>query len=85
MSTAGLVLGISGLAFYFLYPFLWYLSVGLVFPLVVVGLPLSGAAFYRARKDGTSLMIPVAGLATNAVALALSSFVGFFLWEVPVN
>ena len=86
MSTAGLVLGITGLVFYFvLYPFLWYLSVGLVFPLVVVGLPLSGAAFYRARTDGTSLMVPVAGLATNAVALVLCSLVGFFIWEVPVN
>ena len=86
MSTAGLVLGITGLVFYFiLYPFLWYVSVGLVFPLVVVGLPLSGAAFYRARKDGTSRIIPLAGLATNAVALVLSSFVGFYLWDVPVN
>ena len=79
MSTAGLVLGITGLVFYFI------LFSPLAIPFVVVGLPLSGAAFYRARKDGTSRIIPLAGLATNAVALVLSSFVGFYLWDVPVN
>lgn len=69
MGTAGLVLGITGLAFF---PFL-------LAPLfVVVGLPLSGAAFYRAQKGGTSLMVSVAGLATNAVAAALSTPIGWF-------
>lgn len=86
MSTAGLVLGITGLVFVFIeFLFLGNLSSPLAIPLVVVGLPLSGAAFYRARTDGTSRIIPLAGLATNAIALALSSFVGFFLWGVPVN
>ncbi len=81
MSTAGLVLGITGLVFYFiLYPFLSYFIAQLMLPLAVVGLPLSGAAFYRARTDGTSRIIPLAGLATNAVALVLSSFVGLYLW-----
>ena len=82
MSTAGLVLGITGLTFIFIgYSsfidlFLWYLLGLLVSLFAVVGLPLSGAAFYRARTDGTSLMTSVAGLATNAVVLALSSFGG---------
>ena len=83
MSAAGLVLGITGLVFVFIGGFF-----SLVIPFVVVGLPLCGAAFYRARKDGTSIIIPLAGLATNAVALVLSSFVGFYLWylwDVLVN
>ena len=75
MSTAGLVLGITGLVFIFI----GFLFSPLAIPFVVVGLPLSGAAFYRARTDGTSLIIPLAGLATNAVALVLSSFVGWVL------
>ena len=75
MSTAGLVLGITGLAFCVAGLIAFYPI--LLAPLfVVVGLPLSGAAFYRARKDGTSLMIPVAGWATNAAAAALSTPLG---------
>ncbi len=79
MSTAGLVLGMTGLAIcvrgiFVFYPFYLILLAPLF---VVVGLPLSGAAFYRARTDGTSLIIPLAGLATNAVAAALSTPLGF--------
>ena len=85
MSTAGLVLGITGLAFCVAGLIAFYPI--LLAPLfVVVGLPLSGAGFYRARKDGTSLMVPVAGLATNAVALVLSTPLGFiFAWVGAIS
>ena len=80
MSIAGLVFGITGLVFVFIeILFLGSLLSLHAAPLVVVGLPLSGAAFYRARTDGTSRIIPLTGLATNAVALALSSFGGLVL------
>ena len=78
MGTAGLVLGMTGLAFCILGLIAFY-PILLVPLFVVVGLPLSGAAFYRARKDGTSLMVPVAGLATGAVAAALSTPLGFII------
>ena len=76
MSTAGLVLGITGLAFC-IAGFLFFFPILLAPLFVAVGLPLSGAAFYRARTDGTSLTIPVAGLAAGAVAAALSTPLGF--------
>ena len=80
MSTAGLVLGITGLAFC-VAGFIAFYPILLAPLFVVVGLPLSGAAFYRARKDGTSLMVPVAGLAAGTVAAALSTPLGFlFMW-----
>ena len=80
MSTAGLVLGITGLVFVSIgFPFLQYFSSPLTILFVVVGLPLSGAAFYQARTDGTSLIIPLAGLATNAGALVFSTLGGWFL------
>ena len=78
MSTAGLVLGITGLAFC-IAGFLFFFPILLAPLFVAVGLPLSGAAFYRARTDGTSLTIPVAGLAANAVVPVLSSLVGLVL------
>ena len=78
MSTAGLVLGITGLAFC-IAGTLFFFPILLAPLFVAVGLPLSGAAFYRARTDGTSLTIPVAGLATNAVVPVLSSLVGLVL------
>ena len=78
MSTAGLVLGITGLAFCVAGLIAFY-PILLVPFFVVVGLPLSGAAFYRARTDGTSLIIPLVGLATNAVAAALSTPLGFII------
>ena len=76
MSTAGLVLGITGLAFCIAGLIAFY-PILLVPLFVVVGLPLSGAAFYRARKDGTSLMVPVAGLAAGAIAAVWSTPLGF--------
>ena len=76
MSTAGLVLGVTGLAFCIAGLIAFY-PILLVPLFVVVGLPLSGAAFYQARKDGTSLVVPVAGLAAGAVAAALSTPVGW--------
>ena len=45
---------------------------------VAVGLPLSGAAFYQARKFGTPIGIPIAGWMINAIALVPIS--GTFLY-----
>ena len=82
MSTAGLVLGMTGLAFCIAGLIAFY-PILLVPLFVVVGLPLSGAGFYQARKDGTSLVAPVAGLAAGAVAAAVSTPLGFiFAWVV---
>ena len=65
LGKAGLVLGIIGLVIS-LIP-LWGAFVTI--PCIAVGLPLSGVAFYRARKFGTPTGIPIAGWVTNAIAL----------------
>ena len=41
----------------------------LAFVCTAVGLPLSGTAFYQARKNATDIGVAVAGVATNVVAL----------------
>ena len=76
MSTAGLVLGITGLAFC-IAGFLFFFPILLAPLFVAVGLPLSGAAFYRARTDRTSLIIPLVGLAAGAVTALLSIPLGW--------
>lgn len=69
MGIAGMILGIIGLVFS-LIPFYGVIISG---PCVCVGLPLSGIAFFKSRKSKTSLGIPIgipiAGLATNIVAI----------------
>lgn len=81
MGKAGLVLSIIGLAFCIL----GYISITRPLPLlllgplgVTIGILLSVVGFYRARKAGTSLKIPIAGLATGVVALVPS------LWAIVV-
>ena len=68
MGIAGMILGIIGLVFS-LIPFF---GAFVAIPCVGVGLPLSGVAFQQARKAEVPLGVPIAGLATNAVALAIT-------------
>lgn len=66
MAVGGMILGIIGLVFSIVPIFGAFVAI----PCIGVGLPLSGVAFYKARKDGTaSLGVPIAGLGTNVVAL----------------
>ena len=65
MGVAGMILGIIGLAFSTIPIFGAFISG----PCVCVGLPLSGIAFFKSRKSKTSIGIPIAGLATNIVAI----------------
>ena len=81
MGKAGLVLGIIGLVVS-LIPF-WGAFVTI--PCVAVGLPLSGSAFYQARKSGTGSGVAIAGWVTGVVAIVFSSGVGtFILWYVII-
>ena len=65
MGIAGMILGITGLVFS-LTP-VWGAPISGT--CVCVGLPLSGIAFFKSRKSKTSIGIPIAGLATNIVAI----------------
>ena len=71
MGIAGMILGIVGLMFS-LIPLYGALISG---PLVCVGLPLSGIAFFQSRKSKTPLGIPIgisiAGLATNILSIVV--------------
>jgi hypothetical protein len=66
MATAGMVLGIIACVLV-LIPFLGLVAL----PLSLIGLPLAGATFFRARKYGLGLGVPIAGAATNPVAFVL--------------
>ena len=79
MAIGGMILGIIGLVFSIIPGFGAFVSV----PCIGVGLPLSGVAFYRARKENASLGVPIAGLATNAVALVVT--VGWIILIVVVG
>ena len=68
MGIAGMILGIIGLVFSIFPVFGAFVAI----PCVGVGLPLSGVAFHQARKAEAPLGVPIAGLATNAVALTIT-------------
>lgn len=74
---AGVILCIVGLVFS-IAPVVGGL---IAIPCVVIGLPLSGAAFYRARESGTrsGVAIAVAGCVTGVVAIVFSSWVGTYM------
>ena len=79
MGIAGMILCIVGLVFSIV-PVVGGL---ITIPCVVLGLPLSGAAFYRARESGTryGVGIAVAGCVIGVVAIIFSSWAGtFILW-----
>ena len=81
MSTAGLVLGITVMVFGFVF-------YDALFLFLVVGLPLSVAGFYRAQKDGTSLIIPIASLAINSggtMLFLLQVLAGIILFFYPIQ
>ena len=84
MGIAGMILGITGLV-YSTIPIFGALFSG---PCVCVGLPLSGIAFFQSRKSKTSLGIPIgipiAGLATNIVAIIVINvwIILLMAWEV---
>lgn len=63
-----MVLGIIAVVF----SFIPVIGIFVALPCVGVGLPLSGIAFYRARKEGAGLGTAIAGLATNIVAIFIS-------------
>lgn len=77
MGVTGLVLCIVGLVFNFstftpMDYFLYFLLFSFAVSFTVTGLTVSGVAFYRARKAGTSWKVPVAGLAMGVVGLSLT-------------
>ncbi|HSJ47129.1 MAG TPA: hypothetical protein VK923_20855 [Euzebyales bacterium] len=61
---AGMVLGIIALAIVWV-PFLGILAL----PLAMIGAPLAGVGFFRAKRGGLGLGVPIAGIATNVVAV----------------
>ena len=67
MAVASMVLGIIALIF----GFIPVLGAFIAFPCFAVGLPLGGVSFYQSKKAGAGLGMPIAGLATNAVALVI--------------
>lgn len=73
MAVSGMILGIIAVIFSFIPALGAFISI----PCFGVGLPLSGIAFYQARKHEASLGFPIAGLATNIVALFVT--VGWFV------
>lgn len=91
MSIAGVILGITGMIlgiaglYFSLFPLFGALIAG---PLVCVGLPLSGIAFFQSRKSKTPLGIPIgipiAGLATNIVAIVVMNAWVFLLFASEV-
>lgn len=89
LGVAGLVLGVTGLAFSILaisgvevHSFRESTSVSIPsllgamasIPCVAIGLPLSGAAFHQARESRTHTGIPVAGFVTGVAATVCSSW-----------
>ena len=77
MGKAGLLLSIIGLALILITP----IGVGGVYVAilcVVVGIALSGVAFYQARKFGTRIDIPIFGWVISVIALVMI-FVIFIL------
>lgn len=80
MGIAGMILGIIGLVFSII-PVYGALISG---PCVCVGLPLSGIAFFKSRKSKTSLGIPIAGLATNIVAIVVINAWIFLIYAYAV-
>lgn len=80
MGIAGMILGIIGLVFS-LIPIYGAPISGLF---VCVGLPLSGIAFFKSRKSKTSLGIPIAGLATNIVAIVVINAWMFLIYASAV-
>lgn len=80
MGIAGMILGIAGLV-YSIIPIYGALISG---PLVCVGLPLSGVAFFQSRKSKTPLGIPIAGLATNIVAIVFINAWIFLIYAIEV-
>ena len=67
MGIAGMVLGIIGV----LFAFIPVVGAFISFPCIAVGLPLSIVGFVRNRKQGQATGMPIAGIATNAVALVI--------------
>ena len=67
VGVAGMVLGIVGLVFSFIPVFGSFVA----FPCVAVGLPLSSVGFYQARKSGTGMGMPIAGITTNLIAIVI--------------
>lgn len=79
MGKAGLVFGIIGLVFSLIPLFGAFVTI----PCVAVGLPLSGVAFYQARKFGTPTVVPIAGWVTNAIALVpINMLFVIFMWAL---
>ena len=69
MDIAGMALGI--LAIVFVWTPIGGASGWITVPLVVVGLPLSIAAYQKARRNATRIGIAIAGMVTNIVAAAM--------------
>ena len=69
MDIAGMVLGI--LAIVFVWAPLGGAPEWISVPLVVVGLPLSIAAFQNARRNATRSGIAIAGMVTNLVGAGM--------------
>ena len=69
MDIAGMALGI--LAIVSVWTPLGEIPGWITVPLVVVGLPLSVAAYQNARRNATRIGIAIAGMATNLVAAAM--------------
>ena len=79
MGKAGLVFGIIGLVFSLIPLFGAFVTI----PCVAAGLPLSGVAFYQARKFGTPTGVPIAGWVTNAIALVpINMLFVIFMWAL---
>lgn len=79
MAIAGMVLGIVALVFGWIPVVNWFIS----FPCLLVGIPLSGVALYQGIKNGMSIGMAVAGLATNVVALVFC--IGWFVLFILYN
>ena len=70
MGIAGMILGIIALIF----GFIPLIGAFVAFPCIAVGLPLSGVGFFLNKKRGLGLGMPIAGIATNVVALIIVIF-----------
>ena len=77
MGKAGLLLSIIGLVLILITP-IWVGGVYVAIPCVVVGIALSGVAFYQALKFGTRIDIPIFGWVISVIALVMI-FVIFIL------
>lgn len=69
MAIAGMILGIIAVIFGLMTVLIIPMIISI--PCLLVGLPLSAVAFARAKRQGESIGIAVAGVVLNTVAILL--------------